>query len=196
MEHLSNTKLVSVIIPVWGDYIKYLDDCIDNVKNQTHKNIEIIVITNKTDLPSARNEGIRQANGEYILCLDVDDKISNDYIEKCLSYDYDVVGGGIQEFGDYDRYTYIEQTNDFTQYNKMHACAVYKKAMWEDLGGYDELLKIGYEDWDFWHRASKKGYTFYMIDEPIFFYHKHGDSMISETSRRHYDLKNYIMNKI
>lgn len=187
--------LVSIIIPIWGDkYNEFLDECLESVYAQTYQNIEVIVVNSATDLPTARNLGIREALGVWVLCLDADDKISPDYIEKCLKEPYDVVGGGIQEFGDYDRYTYIEQTGDFTEYNKMHCSALFKKEMWEQLGGYDEAMKSGYEDWDFWHRASKAGYTFKMIDEPIFFYRKHGKTMVNEASKKHNQLKNYICN--
>jgi len=188
--------LVSVIIPIWGDkYNEYLKECLECVCNQTHKNIEIIIVNNATDLPTARNNGIKIAKGKYVLCLDADDLISENYLDKCLEIPYDVVGGAIQEFGDYIKFTHIEQTNDFTEYNKMHSTALYKKTLWEDVGGYDEAMKGGYEDWDFWHRASKKGYKFYMIDEPLFFYRKHGETMVNSASTKHNQLKNYILSK-
>jgi glycosyltransferase involved in cell wall biosynthesis len=193
----ANLSKISVIIPIWGEaYNKYLGECLESVFAQTYPNIEIIIVGSELSLPVARNLGISRASGEWVVCLDADDKISPDYIEKCLKEPYDVVGGGIQEFGDYDRYTYIEQTNDFTEYNKMQCSALFKKEMWEKLGGYDEALKLGYEDWDYYHRASKAGYRFKMIDEPIFFYRKHGETMVKEASKKHNQLRQYITNKI
>jgi glycosyltransferase involved in cell wall biosynthesis len=91
-------ELVSIIIPVYNTE-KYIVETIDSVINQTHTNIEIIVIddgstdsskkliqhisetenrvqyhyqTNK-GVSSARNLGIEKAKGKYLFFLDADD---------------------------------------------------------------------------------------------------------------------------
>ena len=41
--------------------------------------------------------------------------------------------------------------------NFIDACALFRKRVWEDVGGYDEHPPhIGWEDWDFWLRAAAK----------------------------------------
>ncbi|MCG9533285.1 glycosyltransferase family 2 protein, partial [Providencia rettgeri] len=94
--------LVSVIIPVYNTEI-YLMKCINSIINQTLKDIEIIIVNDgSTDnslaiihsfsddritvinkinggLSSARNMGIAQAKGEYILHVDSDDWIDENY---------------------------------------------------------------------------------------------------------------------
>ena len=67
--------------------------------------------------------------------------------------------------------------------------------MWEDLGGYDENMKLGYEDWDFWYRATKNGYTITVLREPLFLYRKHGRSMVDRVIEHHQEVKNYILSK-
>ena len=45
--------------------------------------------------------------------------------------------------------------------NFIDACALYRKKLWEDVGGYDEQMPpIGLEDWDFWLRVASHGGSF------------------------------------
>ena len=97
---------ISVIIPVYNSE-QYLKECLDNVVNQTLKDIEIICINDgSTDASlkileeyaardsrirflnqenkgsaSARNLGIKEAKGHYIGFVDSDDIINNLYFE-------------------------------------------------------------------------------------------------------------------
>ena len=99
--------LVSIIVPVYN-VEKYLARCLDSCLNQTFTDIEIlcvndgspdksldilehykkfdsrIKIINKTNggLSSARNVGVKEATGEYILFVDSDDYISSVVVEK------------------------------------------------------------------------------------------------------------------
>ena len=102
------TMKISVIVPVYN-VEKYIDKCLDNLVNQTLKDIEIIVVNdgspdNSQDiinsyqkkyprmiksfikpnggLSDARNYGIKKAQGEYIAFLDSDDYIEIDAYEK------------------------------------------------------------------------------------------------------------------
>lgn len=102
---------VSIIIPCYNQG-KYVAEAIESSINQTHENIEIIVVNDaSTDNSSeiinfyakkyenikyiensenkgvifCRNLAIQKAHGEYILPLDADDKIAPQYIEKALA---------------------------------------------------------------------------------------------------------------
>lgn len=97
--------LISIIIPVYQAE-KYLDRCIESVVNSTYRDIEVLLIDDgSTDhsslicdqwvrrdprvkvihkqnggVSSARNRGIEEATGSYIIMVDSDDYISKDMI--------------------------------------------------------------------------------------------------------------------
>ena len=99
---------VSVIIPNYNGE-KYIRDCVNSVINQKYFNIEIIIIDdgssdksidiineiikenkesniklicqNNLNAAIARNEGLKQATGRYVLFLDSDDILDNDVLE-------------------------------------------------------------------------------------------------------------------
>jgi glycosyltransferase involved in cell wall biosynthesis len=121
MNTASPTPLVSVIIPVYN-VEKYLSQCLDSIVNQTLKDIEIIcindastddslailqeyarrddrfiIINNETNVgaPGAvKNEGLKQASGEYIGFVDSDDWIDENYFlilyNNAVAYDCDI----------------------------------------------------------------------------------------------------------
>lgn len=103
--------LYSIVVPVYN-VEKFLDKCIESLINQTYKNIEILLVNDgSTDkslsicksyekkdkrikvinkknggLSDARNVGISNAKGEYIMLVDSDDYIELDSCEKLLKY--------------------------------------------------------------------------------------------------------------
>lgn len=106
MERNVSNPLISVIVPVYN-IEKYLERCVESVRNQTYKNLEILLVDDgSTDSSgalcdelaqrderirvlhkenggssSARNLGIAQAKGEYLGFVDSDDYISQDMYE-------------------------------------------------------------------------------------------------------------------
>ena len=99
---------VSVIIPTYNSE-EYLDECLESVINQTFDDYEIIIVDNNSQDNTikkindyknncskinlirldfnykqgiARNIGVQNAVGDYIMFVDSDDKVKNDFIEK------------------------------------------------------------------------------------------------------------------
>lgn len=101
--------LVSIIVPCYNQ-AQYLPEALQTVLEQTYQNWECIIVNDGSPdntelvakewlakdsrfkyiykenggLSSARNVGIENSKGEFILPLDADDKISNNYLEECV----------------------------------------------------------------------------------------------------------------
>lgn len=117
-------ELVSVVIPCYNGE-KYIKRCLDSISIQKYKNIEVVLVddgsTDKTKeivqeiskgysfsikyyekenggVSSARNFGFSKVNGKYILLLDIDDTIEEDYILELYNFavenDLEIVRSG------------------------------------------------------------------------------------------------------
>lgn len=140
-------KKISVIIPMHNSS-KHIEECLESVINQTYKNMEIIVVDDKsTDncleivknikdnrikiielkenvgAANARNKGIEVSTGEYICFLDSDDYWLLDKLEKQVKF--------IEE----NNYTFIYGGYEYLKNNKRH------KAKVTNSMTYNQLLK-------------------------------------------------------
>lgn len=165
------------------------DPVTEKVLNYLRKrNYNIIDTPKNLGLAEARNIGIQQAKGRYILPLDADNKIYPQYITKAIEIldansEIGIVYGDMEIFGDKQE---IREVPDFdlnliVQGNYIDACAVFRQQVWEDCAGYDANIPdhLGYEDWDFWLTAAEKGWKFTHIPEILFQYRFRLDSMVS-----------------
>lgn len=101
------SSIVSIIVPVYN-VEKYLKKCLDSIIKQTYENLEIILVDDgSTDssgiicdeyalkddrikvihkknggLSDARNVGIDNANGSYLCCIDSDDYVDEEMIQR------------------------------------------------------------------------------------------------------------------
>lgn len=140
-------------------------------------------------LGRTRNNGIRAAKGEYILPLDSDNRIRSAYIYESIKIldahpEIAMVYGDAQFFGDQDKRHVVGEFNlqNMMVENQIDACAVYRKSVWEAVGGYDEKMIMGYEDWDLWMNMTFKNYKFQYVPEIMFDYRVLGNSMLRSIS--------------
>lgn len=128
---------------------------------------------------AARNAGIKAATGKYILPLDADDIIAKDYIEKAVQAMQEDETRGIVYceaalFGSQKGkwtlppYSLERMLVD----NVIFVTALFPKKAWEQVGGFDESLRYGMEDYDFWLALIEEGYSVYQIPEILFHYRK------------------------
>ena len=145
--------------------------------------IRVIDHPENRGLAAARNTGFRAAQTDYVFQLDSDDMIEPTTLEKCRWFlaahpecsfvKGQTVGFGFKEFDNWSRS--FEHSADFFEDNPVTATAMIHRAVHAAIGGYDESLRGGYEDWDFWMRAASKGHWGATIWEPLDWYRTRGD---------------------
>ncbi|MBW1698264.1 MAG: glycosyltransferase [Deltaproteobacteria bacterium] len=200
---------VSVVIPCYNQG-RFLDEAVDSVLAQTFDDFEIIVVNDgSTDpdtiellsqydrpktrvihtpnrgLASARNTGIQEAKGEYILPLDADDRIGREYLEKAVRIlDSDPAVGIVYCMAEFfGQKTGPWDLPDFSLErmlvdNLIFCSGFFRKSDWERVGGYDPNMMYGWEDWDFWLSIIELNRKVIRIPEILFFYRSMENSMI------------------
>ncbi len=154
-----------------------------------------VISTSNQGLSAARNNGIKTAKGNYILVLDADDSFEPTFLEKAVSFldkhpEIGVVTCGIRSFGEEEWSTHPKGGDVTAFFLKSNSCAsaLFRKKCWEDAGGYDESMKEGYEDWNFWIGVTKKGWKVYSIPELLFNYRMSKTSMFKESYKKNAEL--------
>lgn len=176
---------------------------VDDGSDEVTKKVLSTLISNKVQvisqlnkgLSAARNTGFKAAKGDYIVTIDSDDTVEPTFIEKAIlifkndscvgavsSYvnvfrnknqitsEYKPKGGGIK---------------DFLFDNNSVSFAMIRKKVWEQVGGYDEKMIKGFEDWEFWISITKKGWKVAIIPELLFNYRHKKKSMSTNAKANH-----------
>jgi glycosyltransferase involved in cell wall biosynthesis len=194
--------LVSIIVPSYNQ-AQYLDECLQSVLNQSYSNWECIIVNdgspddteqiavkwatkdkrfkyyNKVNegVSSARNFGIANSIGEFILPLDADDKISTDYIDLSIAafqenFSLKVVYCKADKFGEEVGSWILDSfsLHNLSIRNMIFCSALFRKEDWELVGGYDVNMIYGIEDWEFWIAILKNGGQVKCLDCIGFYY--------------------------
>lgn len=184
--------LVTIIVPVYNAE-KYIVKCVESLINQTYKNTEIFLIDDgsvdksseicdifcqeyekiktfhKTNggVSSARNFGLKMANGKYIMFVDSDDSLDEKYVENMLLgisvndliiSKIEIIIGEKQRSVDFDNEQIInikelnvlfEQTNGYgllaSPCNKLYKKALITSFFPEDIkNGEDAIFNLNY----------------------------------------------------
>lgn len=199
----SSNPLVSIVIPCYNQ-AQYLEETVlsalaaayepkevilvndgstDNTEEiaeklvKTHSQIKLIYQPN-SGVSRARNNGINQANGQFILPLDGDDLISSSYIPDairvlqnrpevklvyCKAVKFDENGQKPWKLKPFSR-------NALARDNMIFVAGVFRKSDWVDCQGYSEDMKMGREDWEFWIKMLKNGGEVVQLPAVGFYY--------------------------
>jgi glycogen(starch) synthase len=215
--------LVSVVVP-YHRLERYVEETLSSVADQTYPHVEVILVNDgslrredalldrlaaksvtvltqvNSGLGAARNFGISQSLGEYVLPLDSDDLIAPEFIERCvatleadprLAYvtswveymdpDGTTVSnddGGYMPFGNW--------SSLIRRNNVGGTCvAVMRRGLFEELGYSTDLTS--YEDWLLYRRMHDLGLYGAVVPERLIRYRIRDESMMRTVGRPRLD---------
>lgn len=224
------TCKVSVIIPCYNQGC-FVQEAVDSVLASTLDDFEIIIVndgstdgvtnalladyhqpktrvitTTNQGLAMARNNGIKAAQGKYILPLDADDKIAPTYLEKATAIldENEKIGivycradffGTKQGLWELPAYKFPDILNG----NCIFCTALFRKADWEKVDGYKREMIYGWEDWEFWLSLIElygcEKCVIHCIHQPLFYYRQHKVSMVTQI-RENEEKQNFLWTKM
>lgn len=214
-ENRTRAPKVSVIVPCYNAHA-FLGRALESIRAQTFRDFEIIVVNDGTTnpdtlatlrtlgddvrlvhqenlgLPGARNTGFREALGEFVLPLDCDDWIEPTFLAKAIALleaNPDRPYAFAQIVLEGDEAGVLGKTyNFFEQHflNHVPYCIFIRKNVWKQVGGYDETMRRGCEDWEFNLRLGISGFHGLAIPEPLFHYHVSATGMLQSLTANLY----------
>ena len=212
----------SIIIPVYN-VEKYLDVCVESVLCQSFTDFEVLLIDDgATDssgtmcdawaakdsrirvihqanqgLSGARNTGIREATGDYLMFLDSDDwwdtpevlgyvarRLEQNYAE-VLSFDYQKAYDGEKESPYFSKENAQVLTLEYMMEKGLWVNGACNKAVIRTLFADGKLYfrpRISSEDMDWTLRLAMKAECFDYLQQVIFVYRQHATSLSHSVS--------------
>lgn len=209
---------VSIVIPVYNR-LQYLSDAIQSILAQSYDAWELIVVDDgsQEDVAgfvaryrdprisfvrqpnqgnaAARNRGIAQSQGEFVICLDSDDAWHSTLLATCLAClvahpEVDVV------------YTQVQRIDGAGQplprpvgprpcpgdllepllmgYPILPSSALVRRSCFARWGAYTP----GLDDWELWLRWAARGCRFVCVEEPLLLYRIHDQNFNLAYDRR------------
>lgn len=224
-KQMQSDKKVSIIIPCYNDYPyieKAIDSAlaqtwlekeiivVDDGSNDQTKlklkslegKVDKLVTQENNGVSVARNKGIAIASGEYILVLDSDDYFEPQFSKKAVEILQD---SGVKVVTCYSNWFDEKNSTVFRPSggnvenilinNIAMGSSMFRKRDWEKVGGYDEEMVKGYEDWEFYIRLLKTGGSVEVIPEILFNYRNKENSRNKKANLDKYAITEYIYRK-
>lgn len=186
---MKNKPTVSVIITC-RNLEAYLDEAVDSVKGQTVQPSDIVLVHDACEHPKAyadittvirdrhlgvaatRDEGVRLAKGEWLLFLDADDVLAENYLQECLKHTdkADIIyphillwcywGKEAPKPNVWHRAGSKVNPKEMLRSNQwLVISSLIRRSVYEEIGGFDPVLPL-FEDWQFFLEAMVHGARF------------------------------------
>jgi glycosyltransferase involved in cell wall biosynthesis len=142
-------------------------------------------------LGAARMSGVLATGGEYLFCLDADDRLvpgALSRLAQALDEDPELalVWGDYRLFGEHSRRQRTAPSLDRWQIsyqNDIPASMMIRRDALLDAGGWE--LRGGYEDWDLLMGLAERGRRGARVSIVAYEYRQHGVRMLGDSATRH-----------
>lgn len=153
---------------------------------------------------AARNAGIKASKGEYIFVLDSDDYFEIDFVRSAIeilikNVEVKIVTSKLRRFNQKGTIDYVipqgGNITSFVNFNGATGCCMFRKEDALSVGGYDEIMRKGWEDWEFYIRLLSKGGSAYVLKDCFYNYRIRDNSTTHRANKNKIELYNYIYSK-
>ena len=174
--------LVSIVIPTYNSE-KTLSKCLKSIRNQTYKNIEIIVVDKNSrdktvdiaknynakvfqlnvERAEAKNFGLKNATGKYIFFVDSDMELTRDVIRECVDLieSNEKIGGVIIPEKSVGKSFWVK-VRDFERSfyvgTEAESARFFRRDLAEEVGGFDEDI-VFFEESTLPQKIGRLGYN-------------------------------------
>ena len=222
---------ITVIVPNYNKE-QYIGECLKSVKAQTMTDFDCIIIDdgstdNSVDavqeliaddrrfqlfqntnhgLSFSRNFGIKFADTEFVLPLDSDDYIAEDYLQRIVEHfdkhpettlfygKWFFVGHNADQMNaNLGNLHYIDYKT-LLRGNSIHCCCAYRREDAIQCGLFDEKMQ-GYEDWEFLIRLLYKDKIVVYDPHVSLYYRQLQNNMSSDCHQTYFQKFSYIVEK-
>ena len=180
-----------------------------NILNEIEKNTDLLIpvvihYQENGGVSSARNAGIKKSQASMLLILDGDDKLEPTYIEYvsnllCDNPSMVAASSWMHTFGVLDAVVRPTGGNivPFLSHNCCPATHILRREVYEQCGGYDESMRSGFEDWDFFLSMLETApeANIGMVEKPLINYRTAPASANVKSMNKRLELMRYITKK-
>jgi glycosyltransferase involved in cell wall biosynthesis len=173
---------VTVVVPTRNS-AAHIGPCLESIRAQSYEPIELVVVDNHStdateelarqladrvlvigpERSAQRNEGARVGSGDHLLFVDSDMTLAEDVVEQCVEAvradpvrTVVVIPEVSVGTGFWARCKALERSC-YVGDETIEAARFFPRDLFRELGGFDERLPAGPEDWDLHERARLAG---------------------------------------
>lgn len=178
---------------------------LERIQNDSDLPVPVTVFFQENQgVSAARNVGIKQTRSSLVLVLDGDDRLEPEYVEKVSQLLYEnpdmvIASSWMRTFGVLDALVCPTGGDmlPFLSHNCCPATHILRRECYEQCSGYDEAMRFGFEDWDFFLSMLETSPKTHIgiVEEPLLAYRTAPASANIRSMKKRLELMRYIIEK-